>query len=305
MRGQHRVAGHHEADREKQHGLDLLDQRVEHIGQNALERRAALVHRSDDSSQAWLGQHDAGGGFRDVGRGRDRDADLRLTQRRRVVGAVAAHADRVARRAETPSRDDICPRENAGKHRVIRWRDAVGNRAGGQTGPSRPTWRAIDAGGPGASPVTITVTTPEVPQLRRSAAPESARGGSLKAMQARPTRCVLGGPQRPRARDGPALVNARARLGRADRRRRSRHGAKAPLTTRHGLPSAVMSHGFRDFGRGIEGREAQQLRHCASHGVAGRGARGSPRPPDPSRPRRWPAPPSASTCSASKPGHAA
>jgi hypothetical protein len=52
-----------------------------------------FLYRRDDAAKAGLGQNDAGGGFRHVGRGGDGNAHLRLPQRRRIIGAVAAHAD--------------------------------------------------------------------------------------------------------------------------------------------------------------------------------------------------------------------
>ena len=75
---------------------------VQRVGQDALERDPSFLDGGDDAAQARLGQHHAGGGFGDVGGRRDGDADLRLAQRRRVVGAVAAHADGVAAPSGTP-----------------------------------------------------------------------------------------------------------------------------------------------------------------------------------------------------------
>ena len=118
-RRQDRVPGHDQADRQEQHLHDLLGDGVQRIGQDALERHAAFLDRGDDAGESGLGQHHAGGRFGDVGRGRDRDADLRLAQRRRVVGAVAAHADGVAALLERLDELVLVLRKNAGEDREI------------------------------------------------------------------------------------------------------------------------------------------------------------------------------------------
>ena len=118
----------------------FLDNGVERIGQDALERHAAFLDRGNNAAESGLGQHDAGCRLGDVGRGRYRDAHLRLTQRRRVVGAVAAHADGVAVLLKRLDEVDTCP--PAGRRQKPR--NPLGVRSsgigpGGQTAPSSPT----------------------------------------------------------------------------------------------------------------------------------------------------------------------
>jgi hypothetical protein len=85
-----------EADAEEQHRLDLLDQRVQRVGQNPLKRRAAFFDSRHDPSEAWLRENHAGRPFGSVGGGRHGDADLCLPQGGRVIGAIAAHPDGMA-----------------------------------------------------------------------------------------------------------------------------------------------------------------------------------------------------------------
>ena len=90
------MSGHGQPDGQEQHDLDLLDQHIERVGQQALEGDPALAYGGEDAAEPGLGQHHAGGGLGDIRRGRDGDPDLGLAQGRRIVGAIAAHADDMA-----------------------------------------------------------------------------------------------------------------------------------------------------------------------------------------------------------------
>jgi hypothetical protein len=73
------MAGHQQADRQKQHLHGLLGDGVQRVAEDALEGGSSFFDRRDDAREAWLGQHHAGGRFGDVGRRRDRNANLGLT----------------------------------------------------------------------------------------------------------------------------------------------------------------------------------------------------------------------------------
>ena len=109
------MTGDDEAEGEQENLQHFIDQRAQRVGENALEGDAALAHRGDDTGETRLGQHDAGRRLGDVGRGRDGDADLRLAQRRRVVGAVAAHADGVAGLLKRLDQVEFVFRQHAGE----------------------------------------------------------------------------------------------------------------------------------------------------------------------------------------------
>ena len=94
-----------------------------------------------------FGQHHAGGRFGDIGCRRDRDADLRLAQRRRVVGAVAAHADGVAALLERLDELVLVLRQDAGEDRELLGMDAVGDRSGRTDGAVEPHRARHDGGG--------------------------------------------------------------------------------------------------------------------------------------------------------------
>jgi hypothetical protein len=90
------MSGHDQANRQEEHLHDLLSNGVQRVGQDALKRHATFLDRGNDASEPGFGQDRAGSRFGDVGCRRDRDANLRLAQCRRVVGTVAAHADDMA-----------------------------------------------------------------------------------------------------------------------------------------------------------------------------------------------------------------
>ena len=87
------MPGETKADRQKENDLDLLDQHVERVGEQPLESDPAFPDGKHDAAETSLGQNHAGRGFRDVGCRGNGDPNLRLSQSRRIVHPVAAHAD--------------------------------------------------------------------------------------------------------------------------------------------------------------------------------------------------------------------
>ena len=86
--------------------------------------------RGDNSGQAGFGEHHAGGRFGDLGRGGNGNPDLRLAQRRRIVGAVAAHADGVPAVLIGLDELELVLRQDAGEDGVVFGMDRFGNRPG-------------------------------------------------------------------------------------------------------------------------------------------------------------------------------
>jgi hypothetical protein len=72
-------------------------------------------YRRDDAAQSCLGQNDSGGRLGDICGRRDRNAHLRLAQRRGIVGPVPAHANGVAALLECLNQTILVFGENAGK----------------------------------------------------------------------------------------------------------------------------------------------------------------------------------------------
>ena len=143
-------------------------------------------------AEAGFGEHHAGGRFGDLGRRGNGDSDLRLAQRRRIVGAVAAHADGVTAVLIRLDELELVLGQDAGEDGVVFGPDRVGIGPGGRSRlRARPTarrWRPSPARRPSPSPCA----RPDAcSSLTRAA--ESARGGSLNAM--RPTNFIaLGAP---------------------------------------------------------------------------------------------------------------
>ena len=169
-----------------------------------------------------LGQHDAGGRFRDVGRGRHRDAHLRLAQGRRVVGAVAAHADGVAVPLERLDEPELVFGKDAGiDGEIVGARRCRGSVPAGRPPPPARSQRATVAAVAAASPVIITVRTPS----DRSSASSARRVGARRIAQRdqpdhaqpvwRPGRdgegAVAGSGQRLQPGRGAAASSARVR----------------------------------------------------------------------------------------------
>ena len=113
------MPGHHQTHRKEEHLHDLLGHRVQRISQDALERHAAFFYRGDNTDESGFGQHDTGRGLGDIGRGGHRDSHLRLAQRRRVVGAVAAHADGMTAVLKRLDQLVLVLRQHAGENRKL------------------------------------------------------------------------------------------------------------------------------------------------------------------------------------------
>jgi hypothetical protein len=123
---QNRMPGHDQADRQEKHLHCLLGNRIQRIAQDALERHATFLDGSDDAGEARLGQHHAGRRFGDVGCRRDRDSDLRLAQRRGIVGAVAAHPNGMTTLLKRLDELVLILRQDAGEDRELLRMDSVG-----------------------------------------------------------------------------------------------------------------------------------------------------------------------------------
>ena len=97
-RGHDQPAGHQKSDpnegRLQNRAADLVDDPCQH----ALIHDASFTHQRDDARKTLAREHDAGGAFGHVGGAGDGDADFGLSKGRRVVHAVAGHADDMSRR---------------------------------------------------------------------------------------------------------------------------------------------------------------------------------------------------------------
>ncbi len=126
-RRQHRVTGDDQTGAENEQRHAFVDENHQRIGQNALECRSTLLDAGDDAAEARFGEHDARGRFGDVRRRRHCDAQLRLPQCRRVIGAVAAHAGGMALLLKSPDQAVLLFRQDSGIDGKIVRTDAVGN----------------------------------------------------------------------------------------------------------------------------------------------------------------------------------
>ena len=124
------MSGHDQTHRQEEHLHRFLGNRVQRISQDALERHAAFFYRSDDTAESWFGQHDAGRRLGNIGRGGHRDSHLRLAQRRRVIGAVAAHTDSVAALLERLDEVVLSLRKDAGEDSEILGADTARDGSG-------------------------------------------------------------------------------------------------------------------------------------------------------------------------------
>ena len=89
--------------------LDVLD--------DVAEGLATLHDAFFEHQQALLQQDDVGGFLGDVGGGIDRNADIRIAQRRSIVDAVAEKADGVAVGLQHPDDARFLQRRDFGEHR--------------------------------------------------------------------------------------------------------------------------------------------------------------------------------------------
>ena len=152
----------------------------------------------------------------------------------------------------------------------------------------------------GASPVTMTVRTPNVRNSVMSAA-ESVRGGSLRAMIPASfiaSRRTHRDGQHPEAL-GFQLVRDRGRVGRG--LRQARDGGKGSLHDTHGGAARIDRRRLGHLRGRIEGHELAQFRQIGG-GWPLRRQSEWPRPRDPARHPNWRERPIPSTCDSSKPG---
>ena len=149
-------------------------------------------------------------------------------------------------------------RKDAGEDREILGAYAVGDGSGWETAPSRPTARATIAAVAGASPVTMTVRTPNVRNSVMSAA-ESARGGSLRAMipasfTARGGPTATASTRKPLASSWLAIVDASGEAcAKAD------DGRKGPLHDTHRGAARIHRRGLGHLRGRIEGHKFAQF----------------------------------------------
>ena len=220
------------------------------------------------------GQHDASGRLGNVGCGGDGDSHLSLAKRRRVVGPVAAHPDRVAALLERFDQVVLSLRKDASVDGEIFRANTAGMVPGGDRRlHPRPTARATIAAVAGASPVTITVRTPSVCNSLTSAA-ESARGGSLSAMIPA-SFTAPGGPmatastRKPLASSWFAILEASGRC-----LRKGDDGSKSPLDRANGGPTGIYCRGLGHLGGGVKGHKLFQFGQVGGGCPGGGGANG-------------------------------
>ena len=104
--------------RHEQQHPDRLGDAEGGVAGHPLEDAPRLLDRRGDDREARRGQHQVGGGAGGVGRAADRDADVGLLERRRVVDPVAGHADDVTLRLQRLDDPELVLGQNH--------RDAVG-----------------------------------------------------------------------------------------------------------------------------------------------------------------------------------
>ena len=83
-------------------------------------------------------------GFRYIGCGRDGNADLRLAERRRVIGAIAAHPYCMPALLEGFDKIILAFRQNACEYREIFRLDALGKFSGRANRPGQPNVMSDD-----------------------------------------------------------------------------------------------------------------------------------------------------------------
>jgi len=113
------VPRHRQADGKKQHLNELFENGIQRIVENALEGGPAFFHCGDNSAKPSLGQYHASRGFSDIGCCRHSDAYLRLAQRRCVIGAIAAHSDRMPVLLECFDQIEFSFRKDACEYREV------------------------------------------------------------------------------------------------------------------------------------------------------------------------------------------
>ena len=140
------MLGQYQAETKKEYLPGFVNDGSQRIGQDALECDSAFPNRRDYPGEPGFGQNDARGRFGDVGGGRHRDADLCLAQRRRVIGAVSAHADRMAGVLKRLDQPKLVFGEHASEDGKIVRSNLIGNLAWQTNGTGEPD-RIGDEGG--------------------------------------------------------------------------------------------------------------------------------------------------------------
>ncbi len=94
---------------------------IQRVGKNALKRDPAFFYGGDDAAKSSLRQYNTSCRFGDIGCGRYGDAHLCLTQRGCIVGAIAAHPDRMPALLERLDEVKFSFRKNACEYREVLW----------------------------------------------------------------------------------------------------------------------------------------------------------------------------------------
>ena len=119
------MPGHEQPCRDEQDLNDLLVDGVQRIGQYPLKNNPPLLDRRDDAGKAGVGQHHACGGLGDIRRRGHRNPDLGLAKRWRIIGAVAAHSDRVTGVLIGLDQIELIFGQDAGEDRVVLEANAI------------------------------------------------------------------------------------------------------------------------------------------------------------------------------------
>ncbi len=80
---------------------------------NSAKDGAPLFDRGDNTTKTWVGKYDARRGFGHISGSGNGDANLRLTERRSVIGTISTHGDRVSGALKCLYEAEFLLRENA------------------------------------------------------------------------------------------------------------------------------------------------------------------------------------------------
>ena len=116
LAGQHRQERQHRRGRGRaEHVAEVARGAHQHVLDGVGEDPPALGDAVGEHAEVLLQQHDVGGVLGDVGGGVDRDADVGVVQRQRVVDPVAEEADRRARCARSSDQPGLLLRVRPGR----------------------------------------------------------------------------------------------------------------------------------------------------------------------------------------------
>ena len=230
----------------------FLGDRVQRIAQDALEHDTTFLDGGDDAGEARLGQHHAGRRFGDVGCRRDRNSHLRLAQRRRVVGAVAAHADGMTAVLKCLDELVLVLGQDTGEDRELLGMDSVGDRPGRTDGAIESHRLRHDGRGRRCIARHHHGAHAQSVQFATSAA-ESGRGGSLSAMSPASFIAVAVPAATASTLKPFASSSFAAAVAVGDGRARPMTTAKAPFTIRCVTSRRVCGGRLRHLLRRIEG----------------------------------------------------